>query len=106
MKPGWVRKAAKEMIDHLLLLARRDKRKSRRYAELARKKSRKYKVPLGKSKRLICKKCGAVLVPGENLRVRIASKPKKTIIYTCLECGNKIRIPTGEKLKKRNNPKR
>ena len=106
MKPSWVRKAAARMISHLLLLATQNKKKSRRYAELARRKSRKYNIPLGKSKRMICKKCGAVLIPGENLRVRMASKPKRTLIYTCLECGNKIRIPTGEKLKKRKAPKR
>ena len=106
MKPGWVKSAAKKAIDSLLSLAESDDKKSKRYTELAKKKSRKYKVPLQKTKRKICKKCGAFLVPGKNLRVRRASKPKKTTIMTCLECGNKIRIPTGEKLKKRNTPKR
>ena len=106
MKPSWVKTAAMKMISRLLLLASQNKGKSRRYAELAKKKSRKYKVPLGKSKRKICKKCGAVLVPGENLRVRLSVKPKRTLIYTCLECGNKMRFPTGEKLKKRKVPKR
>ncbi len=106
MKPTWVRNAAAEAIRKLLLLAQQGKGKPRRYAELAVKKSKKYNVPLKKSRRLICKKCGAVLIPGKNLRVRLASKPKKTIIYTCLECGNKMRFPTGEKLKKRKVPKR
>lgn len=100
MKPGWVKKAAKQMIDNLLDLAKQDDKKSKRYVELARKKSKKYKSPIPKTTK-ICKKCGALLVPGKNLRVRAASKPKKTLIYTCLECGNKIRYGTSEKLKKR-----
>ena len=49
---------------------------------------------------------GVLLLPGKNLRVRKAPKPKKAMIYTCLECGNKVRFGTGEKLKKRKAPKR
>lgn len=101
MKPNWVKKAAQEMILSLLGLAHDDEKKSKRYLELVRRKSRKYKVPLGKIKRKICKKCGALLVPGKNLRVRKAPKPKSGLIYTCLECGAKNRYGTGEKLKKR-----
>lgn len=106
MKPSWVKKSAKEAIDKLLSLAEADEKKSKRYTDLAKKKSRKYKIPLGKTKRKICKKCSALLIPGKNLRVRKAPKPKSGLIQTCLECGNKIRIPTGEKLKKRKTPKR
>ncbi len=105
MKPGWVKQAAQEMVNKLLSLAETDDKKSKRYVELARKQSKKYKVSIP-NKRNICKKCSALLVPGKNLRVRKARKPKSGMIYTCLECGNKNRYGTGEKLKKQTNQKR
>ena len=105
MRPGWVRKAAQQMVNHLLALAETDDATSKRYVELARRRSMKYKVSLP-DKRRVCKKCGALLLPGKNLRVRKAPKPKRTMIYTCLECGNKVRFGTGEKLKKQRVPKR
>ncbi|MCK4327180.1 MAG: ribonuclease P [Candidatus Diapherotrites archaeon] len=106
MRPSWVKKAAQEMIRKLLGLAEEGGPKSRRYASLARKRSKKYKAPLPPhAKKRICKKCGAFLVPGKNLRVRKPRRPKGVITYTCLECGHKMRHGTGEKLKKRGTQK-
>ena len=66
-----------------------------RYAALAKKISMKYKVKLPKNFKLrICKNCGSFLTPGKNLRVRVQDKK---IVYTCLNCGNIIRIPYKKK---------
>ena len=46
MRPGWVRKAAQEMIDKLFGLAEEGGPKSKRYVELAKKRSKKYKARL------------------------------------------------------------
>jgi len=106
MRPSWVKKAAKQMIEKLLALAGEGGPKSKRYAGLARKRSKKYKTPIPpEKKRRICKKCGAFLTPGKNLRVRKPKRPKGVIIYTCLECGHKMRHGASEKLKKRTTHK-
>jgi ribonuclease P protein subunit RPR2 len=106
MKPNWVKKAASQSIDTLLRLAKQGGPKAKRYVELARLHSRKYKVGLGARSGLVCKECGSLLVPGRNLRVRMAQKPGKTVVYTCLDCGNRVRRPTGARLKKRVPQKR
>ncbi len=45
-----------------------------------------------KYKRLICKKCGELLIPGRTARVRVKSKRQKHIVQTCLNCGYMKRI--------------
>lgn len=93
-----MRKSAGQMVEQLLSLATKGGPKAKRYAKLAKDRARKYRIPLGKAKRGICRSCGAILVPGRNLRVR---KARQAVIRTCLECGAKTRYGTGEKLKKR-----
>jgi ribonuclease P protein subunit RPR2 len=39
-------------------------------------------------KRKICRRCGIVLVPGENCRVRIRNNRSKHLTVTCIACGN------------------
>ncbi|MGA2783870.1 MAG: ribonuclease P protein component 4 [Candidatus Bathyarchaeia archaeon] len=86
-------------MDFLLHLARetfpRDRLLSRRYVELARLIGMKAGVRLPKNQKMfICKKCGYLLIPGSNCRVRIRSELGTTVLITCLECGNKKRYPT------------
>ncbi|XP_071564650.1 uncharacterized protein Rpp21 [Temnothorax nylanderi] len=45
-------------------------------------------------KRTICKCCQSPLIPGETARVRLVSKPVKSIKWTCLTCMNTKRYPT------------
>ncbi|XP_015588459.1 ribonuclease P protein subunit rpr2 [Cephus cinctus] len=51
-------------------------------------------------KRSICKSCQTPLIPGETARVRLGSKPRKLIRWTCLTCRSIKKFPTkqGHKL--------
>ncbi len=40
-----------------------------------------------KYKRLLCKKCGELLIPGRTVRVRVKSRRQKHVVQTCLNCG-------------------
>jgi len=65
---------------------------SERYVSLARSIGMRYNVRLpARLKRRVCQKCGAFLVPGRNLRVRL--REGKTI-WTCLKCGSVSRKRT------------
>jgi ribonuclease P protein subunit RPR2 len=65
-----------------------------RYVQLARVIGMRYNVRLNSAqKHSICKKCGAYLVPGENVRVRVL---RGRIIRTC-KCGAVTRIPLKKK---------
>jgi len=62
-----------------------------RYAQLARRIAMRCRVRIPRKwKRRYCKKCQKFLKPGVNARIRLRNK---RIIITCLECGNKVRIP-------------
>lgn len=95
-QPGRRIKIAKERIEILLDLARKEVDKperSKRYVELARKIGKRYNVRLKKSqKRSFCKKCNRLLIPGKTSEVRINSK-KKVITIKCVDCGNIYIIP-------------
>jgi ribonuclease P protein subunit RPR2 len=59
---------------------------SKRYVEMARKLSTRYKVRFNSSqKKLSCKKCNAYLKDGINSRVRLEHG---RLVQTCLECKN------------------
>ncbi|MDE1825823.1 MAG: hypothetical protein KGH61_03960 [Candidatus Micrarchaeota archaeon] len=67
-------------------------RLARRYIKIARAIGTHYKVELPKQmKELACKKCNAVLVPGLNCKVRIASS-KKYVVYVCGFCSTEKHI--------------
>lgn len=109
LKPRWVRELALKRIKKLLELAEREEKQARknRYADLARKTAQKYKVRLPKAyKRRICRKCGALLIPGKTLTVRVSSRTK-TVIYVCKKCGNVRRYgysrEKGQKINKDKN---
>jgi len=62
---------------------------ARRYIELAKKISMKYKVRIPRELRVFCKKCLYPYTSGK-FRVRIR---KSRIIITCLNCGSTKRYP-------------
>jgi len=77
--------------------AEHDFKYASRYATLARSIGMRYNVRPSKADKMrLCKKCGAYLRPGINLRVRLG---KRTLSRTCLECGHVKRIPIRGKAK-------
>jgi ribonuclease P protein subunit RPR2 len=65
---------------------------SDRYVSLARSIGMRYNVRIPSGlKRRACRKCGAFLVPGKNLRVRLRGGKS---VWTCLKCGNISRVKT------------
>ncbi len=94
---GIVKKIAAKRIEILYGLAKevhgKDPKLSMQYAKLIKQISRHYKISLDKEiKRHICKGCGAVLVAGSNLSVKLVSS-KRSIFYKCLNCGKLTKIP-------------
>ncbi len=99
LKVHSTKKIARERIEILIKLAEevfhKDKALARRYVELARKIAMRCAMRFPrKFRRKVCRKCNALLIPGENCRIRIY---KHRIIITCLECGNIRRIPLRRK---------
>ena len=67
----------------------------------ARKIAMAAKINLPPSiKRQICKSCNALLVPGDNCRVRIKQKREPHVVITCLSCGCETRIMLKKKKEK------
>ena len=97
------KKIARERIEILFNEAQKASRKninlSRRYVELARKISTKYKVRIKKEyKKLFCKGCSSYFVSGKTLRSRIKNK---MLIQYCYECGRVTRYPLSAQTKKK-----
>lgn len=96
-RPDWQQRIARERVEILLSLARRElgphPERSRRYVELARKIGMRYRVRLSRSeKESFCKKCSTPLVPGKTLQTRVDSG-KKAVIIKCLNCNYSYRKP-------------
>ncbi len=98
-KPDIVKKIALERMERLFELASEkeasgsddDNRLARRYTTLLKKIGMHYKVQLPKRiKNSICSGCGAVLIPGKNCTVRMASS-EGYAVYKC-ECGKEKHI--------------
>lgn len=95
---GATKQIAKQRIHILFDLAEKiytfNPQLAQRYIETARKiaMSARLNLPSIHSRR-ICKKCNTLLIPGKNSRVRIKPRRKPHIVITCLNCGNKKRIP-------------
>ena len=99
-KPDWQQNIAEERIIILFNLARKELDKhperSKRYVQLARKICLRYNVRLPKDmKKIFCKNCNNLLIPGKTEKVRIDSK-NKTISRTCLKCNRVYRYPYKE----------
>jgi ribonuclease P protein subunit RPR2 len=88
-KPDWQQRIARERVEILFGLARKELEKnparSRRYVELARKIGTRYQVRFPpEMKEGFCKECNSLMVPGRTFTTRIDSKTKSVII----KCGN------------------
>jgi len=100
----WMEDIARERIKILLNEAEEAAKEGRmedaeRYAQLARAIGMRYNIRLTPfQKRFICKECGAYLVPGVNLHVRIS---RGKIISTCA-CGAVTRIHLKKRKKETN----
>ncbi|MDP2750534.1 MAG: ribonuclease P protein component 4 [Nanoarchaeota archaeon] len=93
---------AEERISGLFNLAdemiEKDKNLAKRYVQLARKISMKYKSRIpSEYKRKFCKKCGSYLKQGKNVTVRLHNSK---LIYHCQECGAISRFAYKSKRKK------
>jgi len=82
---------AKKRIDKLFELAAaeidKNPDRSRRYGKLIWKIATRYNIKLGKKRRLICRKCFTLQIPGKTTKVRL--KRNKRVVYECLYCGEK-----------------
>lgn len=89
---------AKERCDKLLALAKetyeRDKELAFKYVKLARAIAMRHRLKLGR--KLFCKKCSAIFIPGITAITRIDMKRKEKIT-TCKNCKNKIISRIGAK---------
>ena len=64
-----------------------------RYVEVARKVAMAAKLRLPtKYNRRICRNCNALLVPGENCRVRLRQRREPHVVVTCLVCGSQTSV--------------
>lgn len=94
-KPDWQEKIARERVQILFGLARKEYVKSparsRRYVELARKIGMRYNVRFSRQvKESFCKKCNSVLVPGKTMTTRLDSA-EKAVIIKCNNCNYSYR---------------
>jgi ribonuclease P protein subunit RPR2 len=90
-------KIAEERIAILLDLAEREFAKyperTKRYVQLARKIGLRYNVRLSKGqKRMFCKACNSLLIPGRTSQVRLKSE-KKVVEVKCLICSRVYKYP-------------
>ena len=90
------RQIAKQRMQILFIQAERvfrtNSKLASRYIEVARKIGMAAKVRLPTEyKRRICRNCNALLVPGNNCRVRVKQRREPHLAVTCLECGHQTR---------------
>jgi ribonuclease P protein subunit RPR2 len=95
-RKGVEKAIARDRIRALYKLAEeaqmKDRELAKYYVKLLKRISMHYKVSIEKSiKNRICKKCGSVLIPGKNVKVRLASA-NGCAVYKCDECGRETRI--------------
>jgi ribonuclease P protein subunit RPR2 len=75
-----------------------------RYADLSRRYSMSVKIGFPTEyKKLICKKCKKLMIPGKTCRTRIQSRKKRGSRYviTCLSCNHMTHIYFKRKDKKK-----
>lgn len=93
---GIVKKIAKERIERLYALAEEtyneDPKLANRYVKLIGQISRHYRIKPGPViKNHICRKCGSLLIPGSNLKVRLVSG-RKYLLYKCMNCNAERKV--------------
>jgi ribonuclease P protein subunit RPR2 len=64
-----------------------------RYVAVARKiaMAAKIRLPL-EYRRRVCRNCNALLVLGDNCRVRVKQRREPHVVVTCLACGHQARV--------------
>jgi len=74
-------------------VSRGDPKLAMQYVKSARKiaMAARMRLPVD-FRRETCKSCNALLVQGNNCRVRVKQKREPHVVITCLNCGNQIRI--------------
>jgi len=64
-----------------------------RYVATARKIAMAAKIRMPPEyRRRICRNCNALLVSGENCRVRVKQRREPHLVITCLTCGHQTRV--------------
>lgn len=101
--PPRSKKIAKERIAILFSRAGQffseDPLMSDRCVALARTISMRHRVRIDRlHRRQFCRHCYRFLVPGKNMRVRIA---RGKVIMTCLLCGRQMRVPVKKRHERR-----
>ncbi len=65
-----------------------------RYVEIARRIAMRTQIHLPREyQRYICKHCGRFIMPGTGLRVRLQSRREPHIVFSCIYCNGKVRMP-------------
>ena len=93
---------ARERIEILFRLAQEthpnDSERAQRYVDLARKIAMRTRLKLPTHlRRMVCRRCKALLVPGATSRTRVRQDREPHVATTCLRCGATMRIPLGRK---------
>jgi ribonuclease P protein subunit RPR2 len=92
---------ARQIAKHRIQILFRQAEKTRksnpqlasRYVEVARKIAMAAKIRLPPEyKHRVCRNCNALLVFGDNCRVRIKQRREPHLVVTCLACGHKTRV--------------
>jgi ribonuclease P protein subunit RPR2 len=74
-------------------IAKGDPDGARQRMQVASRLAKKVRIKVPRDiKRKICRRCGIVLIPGENCRVRLRNNRSKHLTVTCTSCGNITRF--------------
>ncbi len=103
------RRIAKERMEILfekaIQIHEKEPKLAQRYVELARRIGMKTRVRIPrKYRRLVCRGCKQFIHPGCTLRVRVKSGGVKHIAFTCLRCGQIVRVPVEKRRMGRASP--
>jgi len=95
---GSTKRIARQRIHTLFRLAietyREDPQLAQRYVDIARRVAMAAKVRLPTEyRRLVCRHCKSLIMPGVSSRVRIKQRREPHVVITCLKCGAYMRIP-------------
>ncbi|NIP62572.1 MAG: RNase P subunit [Nitrosopumilaceae archaeon] len=95
MKPSIKQIALERMeilVKNAITLSKQNPKLSRRYAELAKKISTRYKIRMPYELKIcFCKKCKSFIAPGIDSKIRIGTNTAKSIKITCRHCGHVYR---------------
>ncbi len=88
----YIQERIKELIELAIKKYDENPELARRYVKIALEYRNKNRVRIPKEiKNKFCKKCLTPWIPGKTVRVRIV--PNRYVVYTCLVCNYKKRIP-------------